>query len=113
MPSINSTITQGLGISGGFEAPVGDTLALGYSFGTANISDADAAKIARYVWDKVLDDGYMAKELMRLFASALGGEASGLDSLAPLYKALDGNKNSITATTDEYGNRTSITLDLT
>lgn len=110
MAGINNLVTRGYGSF----SNIGDVVTAGYSSGDSSIiSDADASKIASYVWREILDNGLEAQQLMRLFASALGGEASGLQELAPIYKSLSGSKNRITATTDEFGNRTSITLDLT
>jgi len=80
---------------------------------TTTLTEQDIVNVAEAVWDRILDDGKQARELMRLFSAALGGEASGLGELSPIYKSLSGTKSRITATVDEFGNRTSITLDLT
>jgi len=106
---VNNLVTRGYGSF----SNVGDVVTAGYSSGDNNvISDADAAKIASYVWAEILENGKEARELMRLFAAALGGKASGLP-FSPVYQSLDGLTDRITATTDKNGNRTSITLDLT
>jgi hypothetical protein len=111
--SIESTLTQGLGISGGYSAPIGDMLTQGYAFGDDSIiSDADAQKIANYVWAQLLEDGKSAEQLMRGFAAALLAKASGLDGFAPQYRDLADTKDRIDAQTDKYGNRSSVTLDL-
>lgn len=108
--SIANIVGRGYGSFGS----IGRIVTAGYSQDTTvSISDADAVKIANFVWQKVLDNGLQAQQLMRLLASAAGGEASGLDKLNPVYRSLADDKNRITATTDKYGNRTSITLDLT
>ena len=107
---IGPVVSRGYGSFG----TIGKVVTAGFAQSNAiSITDADAEKIANYVWQKVLDNGLQAQQLMRLFASAMGGEASGLDSLAPIYRSLADDKDRITATTDKYGNRTSITLDLT
>ena len=108
--SISTITSRGFGTFG----TIGDVVTAGYSQTVSiSISDADAEKIALYVWQKQLENGYQAQELMRLFASALGAKASGLDADTPLYRDLADSKNRITAVTDKNGNRTSITLDLT
>ena len=112
---INSVTTGGFSISGGFTTDVGDTVTAGYAIasGDINISDADARKIARYVWNEKLENNYIARELMRLFASVLGSKVSGMDSLLPDFLSLDGTKTRVKYQTDEFGNRkTQIILDL-
>jgi hypothetical protein len=64
------------------------------------------------IWDEVLELTYTARQLMRLLASAAGGRASGLDTLAPKYRDLANGKDRISATTDANGNRSAVTLDL-
>ena len=65
------------------------------------------------IWGYVLDGTFTAEEIMRLMASAAAAKVSGLDVLNPVFRNLDDNKNRITATTDSFGNRSSITLDVT
>lgn len=52
-------------------------------------------------------------QMLRGYASALLGKASGLDLNTPKYRDLADTKNRIDATTDASGNRTAVTLDLT
>lgn len=110
MAGVNNLITRGYGSF----SNINDVVTAGYSSGDSSIiSDADAAKIASYVWREILESGFEAQELMRLFAAALGGKASGLQSDNPKYRSLADDKNRITAVTDKYGNRDSVDLDLT
>ena len=74
------------------------------------ISDADAAKIATYVWNEVLDDGVTAKEMMRLMAAVLLGKATGLPN-SPVFRSIGDVKDRVSATTDKNGNRSDVTLD--
>ena len=70
MAGVNNLVTRGYGSF----SNIGDVVTAGYGSGDNNvISDADASKIASYVWNEVLEDGKQARELMRLFAAALGG----------------------------------------
>jgi hypothetical protein len=62
-------------------------------------------------WLEVLEGTFTAQQMMRIMAAAAGGEASGLDINNPIYMALDKSKPRIAATTDEYGNRDSVTVD--
>lgn len=50
------------------------------------------------VWDEILENGLTARELMRLFAAALVGNASGLEGANPIFRSLDDSKDRITAT---------------
>lgn len=71
-------------------------------------------EIANAVWDEVVDGTYSARELYRVFAAVLGGQANGLGSSTAVYKNRDGSKTRITATVDADGNRSSVTFtDLT
>jgi hypothetical protein len=53
------------------------------------------------------------RQSVRLHNAALGGKASGLDTNAPKYRNLADSKDVIDATTDDDGNRSAVTLDLT
>jgi DNA-binding TFAR19-related protein (PDSD5 family) len=74
---------------------------------------SDTTALADSVWDEAVEGAYSARELMRLYAAALGGKASGLETGTPKYRDSADSKNRIDATTDENGNRTAVTLDLT
>lgn len=76
-------------------------------------ADALAADAVDEIWDEVIEGAYTARQFMRLMASALGGKASGLETNAPAYRDTGDSKDRIDATTDQYGNRSSVTLDLT
>jgi len=81
------------------------------------LTDQDIAniKIATRdaVWQAVLDGPYTAEQLMRLFASALGGKIEGLPT-HPVIKSVDGTKIRMEWVTDDQGNRIrALTLDLT
>lgn len=51
------------------------------------------------------------KQGLRLMMSALLAKVSGCDVNSPVFRDIGDTKNRITATTDAYGNRTSVTLD--
>lgn len=65
------------------------------------------------IWAEVMTGTTTAVQAMRGFIAAMLGKASGLDTNAPKYRNIADTKNVIDATTDENGNRTSVTLDLT
>ena len=49
-------------------------------------------------WTEVIESGYTAADILRLIAAATQGDASGLESGAPVFKGLDGATERITAT---------------
>ena len=61
----------------------------------------------------VVDGALTLAESIRLANAVLGGKASGLDGTAPVYRDPADTKNRVVGTTDTYGNRTAVTLDLT
>jgi hypothetical protein len=71
-----------------------------------------AGDAATDVWGTTLEGSKTATELMRLYAAALGGKSSGLDTTTAIYRNTDDDMNVITATVDVYGNRSAVTLDL-
>lgn len=56
-------------------------------------------------------DGKTFSELVTLIASVLLGKASGLATTTAIYRAVDDSKDRVTATVDEHGNRSALTLD--
>jgi len=72
-----------------------------------------ASAIATEVWAAVLDGTRSAAQLMRGFAAVLLGKSSGLDSGAPKYRNIDDDKDVVDGVSDEHGNRSAVTLDLT
>jgi len=69
--------------------------------------------IPNIVWKQKVEGVYTAEEIMRLLGAALAGKASGLDTLNPIFLAAGGIKPRIAATTDDYGNRSAVTVDVT
>jgi hypothetical protein len=76
-------------------------------------SDTAVIEAADNVWDEAIDGAVTARQLMRLYASALGGKASGLGTTTAIYRDLADSKDRITATVDGDGNRTAVTRDMT
>lgn len=65
------------------------------------------------VFSTVVEGSYTLTELIRGFAAALFGKASGLGTTTAIYRNTDDDVDVITATVDADGNRTAVTLDLT
>ena len=107
MAGVNNTVTRGFGSF----SNIGDVVTAGYASGDNNIiSDADASKIANYVWKEVLEDGTEAKEMMRLFAAILGGLLSKVGNETPEFRSMDDSKVRLRYSTDSIGNRIKLLL---
>ena len=65
------------------------------------------------IWAEVVEGTTTAVQMMRGFAAALLGKASGLNTTTAIYRDTGDTKNRITASVDVYGNRTAVTRDLT
>lgn len=63
-------------------------------------------------WTEVIESGLTAAEVLRLIASALAADATGLEGPNPVFKSLDGTKDRIRATYSA-GTRTVTDLDAT
>lgn len=61
--------------------------------------------------DEVVEGSYTLRQYMRLFAAALLGKASGLETTNAIYRDTGDSVNRIDATVDVDGNRTAVTLD--
>lgn len=48
-------------------------------------------------WTEVIESGYTAAEILRLLAAVAQGDASGLESGAPVFKSIDGATDRVTA----------------
>lgn len=65
------------------------------------------------IFDDPIEGATTARELLRLYASALLAKSSGADVNSPTFRNLADSKDRITATTDAFGNRLAVTLDAT
>ncbi len=63
--------------------------------------------------DEVVEGSTTLRELLRGFAAALMGKASGLATTTATYRDIGDTKDRIVATVDANGNRTAVTKDLT
>jgi len=68
MAGINNLVTRGYGSF----STVGDIVTAGYASGDSSIiSDADASKIATYVWEYIIFGGFQAQDIMKLIPNML------------------------------------------
>jgi hypothetical protein len=65
------------------------------------------------ILDDVVEGTTTVREMLRGFAAALMGKASGLATTTAVYRDIGDTKDRLTATVDADGNRTAVTLDLT
>ena len=77
----------------------------------SGVTEQDKTDIITGTWENALEGSMTAEQMMRIMAAALWGKASGLDTNSPVYRSIFDNKDRITATTDQHGNRSSVTMD--
>ncbi len=86
-----------------------------YGGGTAGaiVGALSPTTIAAAVWAYVTAGTTTAVQMMRGFAAALVGKASGMATTTAVFRNIADSKDVITATVDADGNRSAVTLDLT
>jgi hypothetical protein len=72
----------------------------------------DPQTFADAVWAKILNGPYTASDLVNVIAAATGGKASGAESSSIVFRDLADTTNTIEATVDSFGNRSSVTYGL-
>lgn len=93
----------------------------GFSVGTAgnrvnSIADidetvSDTFSIVNNVLDGDIYDDLTLEEAIQVILAAVAGKASGLETTTAVYRDITDNRDVITATVDEFGNRTAVTLN--
>jgi hypothetical protein len=63
------------------------------------------------IWDRVIETGYTAKKIMRLFASVLLGKVSGAGTATETFRDINDTKDRVIADVTPQGDRTNITRD--
>jgi hypothetical protein len=112
---INCPMDKGIYIRGLF---FGDQVQLAQSAEVTQINTKvdiltnNVAALPLAVWNYVLEAGYSALQLMRLFASVLAGKVSGGGTGVESFRDLADTKDRLISTNDAQGNRTSETKDL-
>lgn len=72
-----------------------------------------ASAIADAVWDEAVDGSYTARQSIRVQNSLAAGKSSGHDTLQPVFRDISDTKDRVSGEIDEFGNRTSVTVDAT
>jgi hypothetical protein len=76
-----------------------------------DLMQIDINNMPTSVWDRVIETGHNAKQMMRLFASVLLGKLSGAGTDTETFRDINDTKDRVVATVDEAGNRTNIERD--
>ena len=77
-------------------------IAIGYSStgGVTGSTGPDAATIADAVWQRGIEAGFTAEQMMRLLMSFAAGNATSLNGPSPVFKSLDGTKTRLAGIVD-------------
>lgn len=76
----------------------GKIATIGSGSGGLTLTQADIDAIADAVWAKVIEGALTAEQIQRILLAVNAGDATGLESGAPLFKSQDGTKNRVVAT---------------
>lgn len=108
----HATLTLGTIGKGGIEIVAMDDATnepVGYK--DAFYNNNDILVPSEGVWEATTIDSLTPKVLMAYMASVLCGKVSGSQDNAPVFRSVDDLEDRVTATTDDNGNRTAITLN--
>ena len=103
-----STISSAAITSGAFASGALDSV---WSAPTRTLSTT--VSVSGEIFGTVVDGSYTFMDFVRLVAAALAGKISGADTNTPIFRDMSDTKDVIVATTDDHGNRLTITLDPT
>jgi hypothetical protein len=92
-------------------AAVWESLAAVYNTAGSMGEKVNDAGSASNPWTEIIESGYTAAEILRIVTAAIAGKVSGAEGTNPKFRDLADTKDRIDATTDQYGNRTAVTLD--
>ena len=72
-----------------------------------------AIDIAQAVWgmDNGIETGWTPRQIMRVMAAVLAGKVSGAGSNAPVFRDVTDTKPRVSSTTDQAGNRLTVSVD--
>ena len=78
---------------------------------TLTSGERDSVADALLDRSNAVETGWTLRKVLRIIAAALAGKVSGAGTTEPVFRNLADTKDRITATVDEDGNRSDITLD--
>ena len=70
-----------------------------------------ASQVADAVWQRLLEGGLSAEQIMRILMAPLAGKASGVGTAQEVYYGADGTTPRLTVQFDQAGNRTSVQVN--
>lgn len=85
---------------------------IGHMQGTTEESGLTPTGVANAVWNKIIEAGFSANEILRLLAAHAAGDAAGLEGSTTTFDSLDGSKARITGSI-AAGTRTITARDVT
>lgn len=78
---------------------------------TSGSSGPSAAQVADAVWQRAIESGLTAEQMLRVMLAPLAGKADGIGSSTERYLAQNGTTPRVTTTFDVAGNRTTVVVD--
>ena len=78
---------------------------------TSGSTGPSAAQVADAVWQRAIESGLTAEQMLRIMLAPLAGKADGIGSSVERYMAQNGTTPRVTTTFDTAGNRTAVLVD--
>ena len=79
----------------------------------SGVLPSDVVDIKDAIYNEIMEGSFDFRDFMLIMASALGGKASGMEGTDGIFRNPSDTKDRISSTFDQFGNRTSVTFDLT
>jgi len=111
--SVSGSVTSDLAASWAVMGTATKDLAASYSIysSSGGGTGASAQEIADAVWQRVVESGLTAEQMLRIIMAPLAGKADGIGTTTERYFAQDGVTPRVTATFDAQSNRISTTVN--
>lgn len=111
--SVAGSVTSDLAASWAVRGTVTKDLAASYSIysSSGGGTGASAQEIADAVWQRVIESGLTAEQMLRVIMAPLAGKADGIGTSTERYYGQDGVTPRVTANFDAQSNRTSTTVN--
>ena len=111
--AVMGTVTKDLAAAWAVMGTVTKDLAASYSIysSSGGGTGASAQEIADAVWQRVVESGLTAEQMLRIIMAPLAGKADGIGTTTERYFAQDGVTPRVTANFDAQSNRTSTTVN--
>jgi len=82
------------------------------SIGSTGLTPADISAVTDAVWERIIEGGYSAEEMLKISGAVLAGKVSGAGTGTEVFKGVDGVTDRITSTVDDDGNRTEVVINV-